>query len=46
MLETCRQHCCELRLAPAYDIVNTTAYIPQDVLVRISVNVTERFANT
>lgn len=33
MLETCRQHCCELRLAPAYDIVNTTAYIPQDVLV-------------
>lgn len=32
MLETCRQHCCELRLAPAYDIVNTTAYIPQDVL--------------
>ncbi|ARN54272.1 HipA domain-containing protein [Pseudomonas aeruginosa] len=32
MLETCRQHSCELRLAPAYDIVNTTAYIPQDVL--------------
>lgn len=32
VLETCRQHCCELRLTPAYDIVNTTAYIPQDVL--------------
>jgi serine/threonine-protein kinase HipA len=32
VLETCRQHCCELRLAPDYDIVNTTAYIPQDVL--------------
>lgn len=32
MLETCRQHCCELRLALAYDIVNTTAYIPEDVL--------------
>ncbi|GLF10445.1 hypothetical protein DY954_25750 [Pseudomonas aeruginosa] len=32
MRETCRQHCCELRLAPAYDIVNTTAYIPEDAL--------------
>ncbi len=32
MLESCRRHSCELRLAPAYDIVNTTAYFPQDVL--------------
>lgn len=32
MLESCRRHSCELLLAPAYDIVNTTAYIPQDVL--------------
>ncbi|HBO7426064.1 TPA: hypothetical protein L6B08_02645 [Pseudomonas aeruginosa] len=32
MPETCRQRSCELRLAPAYDIINTTAYIPQDVL--------------
>lgn len=32
MLESWRQHCCELRLAPVYDIVNTTAYIPEDVL--------------
>ncbi|AVR65985.1 TPA: hypothetical protein L6A27_11305 [Pseudomonas aeruginosa] len=32
MPETCRQRSCELRLAPAYDIVNTTAYIPEDVL--------------
>ncbi|MGV8657505.1 type II toxin-antitoxin system HipA family toxin, partial [Pseudomonas aeruginosa] len=31
-LDTCRQTSCELRLAPAYDIVNTPAYIPQDVL--------------
>lgn len=32
MLESCRRHSCELLLAPAYDIVNTTAYFPQDVL--------------
>lgn len=32
MLETCRQHSRELLPAPGYEIVNTTAYIPEDVL--------------